>query len=122
MEFKLIRLALGRTEDFPAGTPAKGYEIVIPVDDRGHLDEKLWRENQASCTVTRFGLGDYDRDGYLIFTKNNQWAISYEPGEADDTPIFHLETHLLKEGDYLSITDENGLRLPFKIASVKDLS
>jgi len=122
MGFKLVRLELGRTDKYPEGTPAKGFELVIPVDERGHLDEKTWHENQAACTVTRFGLGDFDRDGNLILTPKRQWAISYEPGEADDTPIFHLETHHIQEGDYLSITDEDGVTLPFRVASVKDLS
>src|SRR5665811_2114752 len=40
--FKRIRLNLARSKEFPQGSERHGYEFVAPLDDKGHIDVKLW--------------------------------------------------------------------------------
>jgi hypothetical protein len=45
------------------------------------------------------------------------WAFSYRPGEEDDEALYHLESHALRQGDYVTLTQSDGDRLPFRVAS-----
>ena len=115
---KQIRLELARTSDYPEGSSAHGYQLVAPLDGEGHLDVDVWRENRAQCTVQRFWAGEDDASGHLIHTRHQVWAFSYKPGEDDDEPIFRLEKHVFEQGEYISITEHDGVTRPFRIVSV----
>lgn len=119
MNLKTIRLELARTKDFPEGSHRHGYELVAPLDEDGHLDVEEWRRHRKKCTVYRFWLGDDDERGYLVHIRNQSWAFSYAPGEEDDEPIFRFEAHPFREGEYISITEHDGVTRPFKVVSVR---
>lgn len=121
MGFSLIRLELARNKDFPEGASNRGYELKAPLTADGHLDEEAWRENKAQCAVTRFWPGEPDQTGALIRTRRRSWAFSYEPGEEDDTPFFHLETHRFVPGEYVSIRETDGETLTYTVARVTPL-
>ena len=38
MTWKIIRLELARTLDFPDGSPAHAYVLRLPIDDNGVLE------------------------------------------------------------------------------------
>jgi len=113
-----VRLELARTPRFPEGNPACGYELVLPLDRDGLLDAGEWRQHPEACTVRRFWQGENDGMGRLIHTRHRTWAFSYMPGEDDDEPLFHLETHRLVPGEYVSVKEHDGQTLPFRIVSV----
>ena len=113
-----VRLALARTPQFVEGSRDHGYELRVPLDDSGHLDVAAWQLAKKDAVVMRFWQGEDDQHGQLIHTRHRTWAISYEPGEDDDTPFFHLETHAFVEGEYVSITEHDGETLPFKVVTV----
>jgi hypothetical protein len=113
-----VRLELARTHEFPEGSPLRGYELIVPLDEAGHIDEEAWRKEKARATVRRFWVDEEDEHGLLIHTKGRRWAFSYAPGEEDDTPLFHLENHLFKAGEYLSITEQDGETLTFRIVAI----
>jgi len=115
---KKVRLELARTPEFPEGNPACGYELVLPLDRRGVLDAVEWRQHKERCTVRRFWPGDKDEVGHLIHTRHRAWAFSYTPGEEDDEPLFKLETHRLLPGEYVSVTEHDGVTRPFRVAVV----
>jgi hypothetical protein len=48
--------------------------------------------------------------------------MSYEPGEEDDETVFHLETHPILLGEYITLTEPDGSQLPFRVASLKELN
>ena len=50
------------------------------------------------------------------------WAFSYRPGEDDDEQVFHLENHPIRIGEYLTLTEPDGERLPFRVASLQSLN
>lgn len=118
MTFYKVRLELARTDEFPEGSGDRGYELVAPVDASGHLDEAAWRANRKRCVVRRFWAGAADEKGELIHTRTG-WAFSYAPGEDDNEPLFRLDTHVIKQGDYISIREHEGETLPFRIVRMQ---
>lgn len=118
MALKQIRLELARTKEFPNGSSQHGYEFVAPLDKAGNLDTEEWKKTAQACTVRRFWGGEDDEVGQLVHTRRG-WAFSYEPGEDDDEPIFKFEKHTFTEGEYLSVTEHDGVTRPFRVVSVR---
>jgi hypothetical protein len=120
MKWKSIRLELGRTQQFPGGSANRAYLLRLPLDDSDMVDERALNEWPARATVRRFWPNEPDRSGYVIRTPIG-WALSYRIGEDDDEAVFHLETHPIRLGEYLTLTEPDGERLPFRVASVSDV-
>jgi hypothetical protein len=121
MSWKSIRLELARTKEFPEGSASRAYLLRLPMDEDGIINEPEHRALPAQATVRRFWPNQPDLSGYVIRTPNG-WAFSYRKGEEDDEAIFHLETHPIRVGEYLTLTEPDGQRLPFRVASVKPLA
>jgi hypothetical protein len=113
-----VRLELARVAGSPAGDPECGYELVAPLDDDGHLDAAAWRQQRARCTVRRFWRGEADEAGELLHTRGGRWVFSYRPGTEDDEPIFRMDRHSFAPGEYVSITEHDGVTRPFRVVSV----
>ena len=118
MALKRIRLELARTADFPEGSSSHGYEFVAPLDLRGHLDSSEWPQAKGACTVRRFWNHEPDEHGALIHRRNGSWAFSYAAGDADDEPIFRFDRHLFVEGEYVTVTEHDGVARPFRVVRV----
>lgn len=116
-----VRLELARTAEFPNGSPSRCYLLRLPIDTHGMIDERTLRAEPARATVRRFWPNEADLSGYVMRTSRG-WALSYRPGEDDDETVFHLETHPLRLGEYLTLTEPNGQQLPFRVASLKPAS
>lgn len=121
MTWKSIRLELARTREFPEGSASRAYLLRLPLDEQGLIDESELGRSPALATVHRFWPNQPDLSGYVIPTPNG-WAMSYEPGEDDDETVFHLETHPIRVGEYITLTEPDGQRLPFRVASLKKLN
>jgi hypothetical protein len=115
---------LARTADFPEGSAARGYEIVAPLDAQGHLDAKAWRKERARCRLRRFWAGEPDRIGQLVHRPGGSggatWTFDYgdRAGEDAEEEGYHLNTHRFLIGEYVSIREQGGEPIPFKVASV----
>jgi hypothetical protein len=119
MSLKTIRLELARSKEFPDGNGDYGYTLRAPLLADGHLDVDAWRTKRDLCTVRRFWNGKEEERGLLIHTAGRRWAFSYVPGDdADDEPIFRLDSHVFRPGEYLSITEHDGIERTFRVASV----
>lgn len=121
MNWKSIRLELARTREFPEGSANRVFLLRLPLDDSGLIDERALRLSPAMATAHRFWPNEPDRSGYVVRTPGG-WAVSYEPGEADDEAVFHLETHPIRIGEYLTLTEPDGRQLPFRVASLKQVN
>jgi hypothetical protein len=118
MSLKRIRLELARTAVFPEGSTAHGYEFVAPLDAGGQFDSSGWSKAKAACTVRRFWRNEPDEHGVLIHRRNGSWAFSYAPGDDDDEPIFKFGSHLFKAGEYVTVTEHDGVARPFRVVDV----
>ena len=121
MDWKHIRLELGRTKEFPEGSASRAYLLRLPVGDDGLIDKAALKAAPARATVRRFWPNERDMSGYVIRTPAG-WAFSYRVGEEDDEVVFHLESHLIREGEYVTLTEPDGRRLPFRIVSVEQMA
>jgi hypothetical protein len=117
MTWKTVRLELGRTKAYPEGSPSYAYVLHLPLDEAGTLDAPTYRAARERATVRRLWAGEADQAGTLIHRRGGTWAFSYAPGDEDDETIFHLETHKIRPGEYVTITETNGEKLPFKVVS-----
>jgi hypothetical protein len=120
MTLKTIRLELARSKEFPEGSSDHGYLLRAPLLTDGHLDAAAWKTQRDLCSVRRFWGGDEEERGQLIHTAGRRWAFSYVPGDdADDEPIFRLDSHVFRPGEYLSITEHDGVERTFRVAHVE---
>jgi hypothetical protein len=124
-ELKRIRLHLARSKEFPSGSAHHGYEFVAPLDERGHIDLRLWHKYREHCGVHRF-WGDDDSNGRLLHkpggAEHARWVFHYGPApdEDDDEPGFRFGSHVFAPGEYVSIRDhDNEETHTFKVVSVQ---
>lgn len=120
MSVKLIRLEQARDPGHPQGDSSHGYEFRAPLTADGRMDAKAWLEEKSVCTVRRFSSAGPDEHGLLLRTGRGQWVFSYEPGDDDDERIFRFSSHCFAPGEYVSITEHDGVQRTFKVVSVKD--
>jgi hypothetical protein len=112
--WSLVRLELGRTPEFPEGSASRAYVLRLPLTADGLIDEAALAKRPAMATVRRFWPNEADLAGYLV-RKGKGWAFSYAIGEDDDENVYHLETHPLQAGSYVTLTEPDGKRYPFRV-------
>jgi hypothetical protein len=120
---KRIRLNLARSKEFPEGSARHGYELVAPLDQAGHIDAALWRENRDRCRVRRF-WGDQETAGHLVHhgrgRDHDSWVIDYDRTQTgDDEAGYRLGQHAFLPGEYVSIAHPSGGLDTFKVVSVE---
>ncbi len=120
MHWQSIRLELARTEEFPQGSASRAYLVHLPLNDDGTVDLDELDSSRPSATVRRFWPNERDISGYVIPTENG-WAFSYRVGDDDDEQLYHLETHPIAEGEYLTVREPDGSSLPFRVAQISPL-
>ena len=116
---KTVRLELARTKEFPDGNARCGYEFIAPLTADGHLDAEAYRAVKAQCRVHRFWEGEKPEHGTLLHLGPDRWVFSYAPGTDDDEPAFKFDKHNFGPGEYVSITEHDGVTRPFKVTAVR---
>lgn len=115
---KKIRLELGRTKEQPEGNPRCGYEFWAPLTADGHLDATAYKAHKAECRVHRFWEGAMPEHGILQHLGPDRWVFSYAPGQDDDEPAFKFDKHRFEVGEYVSLTEHDGVTRPFRIVAI----
>lgn len=113
-EWSLVRLELGRTPEFPEGSASRAYVLRLPLGADGLIDEAAVAQRPAMATVRRFWPNEADQQGYLVRNASG-WAFSYAIGESDDENLYHLDSHPLRPGEYITLTEPDGRRYPFRV-------
>lgn len=120
LTLKKVRLELGRTRDFPEGSPDQCCESIVALTPSAQINRKIWEAEKLNRSPLRFwGNADFER-GELIPLPEGGWAFSYAPGEEDDEPIYRLADRTLSEGEYVSITEHDGVTRPFKVVRTSE--
>lgn len=112
-----IILRLGRNPDagYPDGSDEYGYVIHAPLDANGKLDPALWREQRDQCTVRRFHPHEAASDGYLRHRGANWYFWYDEADEGPEEPLFKLNSHELRPGEYVTLREGDGDVLTFRV-------
>ena len=122
--FKRIRLNLARSKEFPQGSTRHGYEFVAPLDDNSHIDVEQWKKHKEHCCVRRFWEGQDDEIGQLVHRpggpEHGRWVFDYNPKRADDDESgYRFGAHTFRQGEYVSIRNEDGEMHTYQVASAQ---
>jgi hypothetical protein len=113
----VLRLARNPGTEFADGDDHRGYTLVAPLTDDGMLDEAAFKAHRDQCTVRRFAPDDDPAEGRLA-RKGERWFFDYDEGDSDDEPIHKLGQHKFMLGEYVSVADEDGRMLTYKVTNV----
>lgn len=121
MSLRIVRLELARNQEFPEGSREHGYEFVAPLTSEGRIDALSWRKSRDRCRVRRFWEGEPEEKGHLVHRRGGTWAFHYDvAGDPDeDEPGFRFDQHIFREGEYVSLREQDGELLTFQVVSVR---
>lgn len=116
-QWKIARLELAGTPEFPEGSPCRSYLLRLPLREEGTIDEQARSADPKRATVRRFWPKEPDLSGYIL-GKGSRWVFSYGDGYDDHENLFHLENHPITQNGYVTLTEPSGERLPFRVVSL----
>lgn len=115
----VMRLARNPGTEFAGGDDHRGYTLTAPLTADGHIDEAAYSKAKAECVVRRFAPDEEATDGRLA-RKGARWYFDYEAGDtADDEPVHRLGDHRFAVGEYVTVADEDGRPLTYKVVEVQ---
>ncbi|PWT87748.1 MAG: hypothetical protein C5B56_09925 [Proteobacteria bacterium] len=117
--FRQIRIELARERGHPEGAHDIAYILVAPLDDDGHIDAQVWRQNREACRVARLRPGVEPVHGHLVHLRGGSWAFEYDAGIPDEKG-YHFNEERLVPGEYVSVNEEGRMH-PFRVVSVARL-
>lgn len=115
----VMRLARNPGTEFAGGDDHRGYTLTAPLTPEGLLDEAAYAAAKKSCTVRRFAPDEDAADG-LLARRGRHWFFDYDDQDQDDDePVFRLGEHRFAVGEYVTVTDEDGRPLTYKVVEVQ---
>lgn len=120
MKWKVIRLELASSWEFPRGSAGRTYLIRVPLTDDGAIDAASLEEQPGRATVRRYWSNQADMAGYLVRTPLG-YAIRYEAsGQGESDPkLFRFGADAIKVGEQIALTELDGRELQFRVASLQ---
>lgn len=117
----VMRLARNPGTEFADGDDHRGYALVAPLGPDGKLDTEGFAAEKANCTVRRF-VPDEDAVMGVLKRRGQTWYFDYDAADdTDDEPVHRLGEHRFAVGEYVSIADEDGRMLVYKVTEVSPL-
>ena len=117
----VMRLARNPGTEFAGGDDHRGYALTAPLTADGMIDETAYSKAKALCVVRRFAPDEAAVDGRLA-RKGDRWFFDYDDTDsADDEPVHRLGQHRFALGEYVSVSDEDGRMLTYKVMEVTAL-
>ena len=117
----VMRLARTPGTEFAGGDDHRGYALTAPLTADGMIDEAAYSKAKALCVVRRFAPDEAAVDGRLA-RKGDRWFFDYDDTDsADDEPVHRLGQHRFSLGEYVSVSDEDGRLLTYKVMEVTAL-
>ncbi|HXU99929.1 MAG TPA: hypothetical protein VG166_05475 [Caulobacteraceae bacterium] len=114
----VMRLARNPGTEFAGGDDHRGYSLVAPLTTDAHLDPVAYARNKEACAVRRFAPDEDPADGHLA-RQGNRWFFDYGDGDdVDEEPVYRLGEHRFAVGEYVTVTDEDGRPLTYKVVEV----
>jgi len=120
MNWKAIRLELGRTREFPNGSASRAYLLRVPLDAEGVIDENAIRELPEQATVLRLWPSEPDLNGHLA-RAGNKWAFVSRRNGTEGAVFTEMDPLPISEGAMLLLRDK-GQELPFRVARLRPLN
>lgn len=116
----ILRLARNPGSDHPEPDSRDGYALIAPLTADGHLDEAAFSHCAPQCRVRRFTPDADPKQGHLV-RHGGRWAIRYDGEvEAAEAGIHRLHDHRFLLGSYVSIMDDDGELLTYRVTNLTD--
>lgn len=107
----VLRLARNPGAAHAEADDHRGYTLVAPLTPEGKLDAAAMKS--AKATVRRFAPDADPVEGRII---RHGTAFAFDYGDAVGAePGFKLGDHTFNLGDYVSVQDEDGSLLTYKV-------
>ena len=117
----VMRLARNPGTEFAEGDDHRGYTMVAPLLEDGKLDLDAFQAARADCSVRRFSPDGEPVTGRLA-RRGQTWFFDYDDADdADDEPVHRLGDHRFTVGEYVSVADEDGRMLAYRVTEVTPL-
>lgn len=114
----VMRLARNPGTEFADGDDHRGYTLTAPLTADGLIDEAGYKSARGKCSVRRFAPDEDAQEGVLN-RKGDSWFFDYDDEDAaDDETVHRLGQHRFAVGEYVSIADEDGRLLAYKVTDV----
>jgi hypothetical protein len=114
----VMRMARNPGTEFAGGDDHRGYSLVAPLTADARLDPSAYARNKEACVVRRFAPDEDPADGHLV-RHGNRWYFDYgDRVDLDEEPVYRLGDHRFAVGEYVTITDEDGRPLTYKVVEV----
>jgi len=118
----VMRLARNPGTEFAGGDDHRGYALTAPLTADGHLDEAAYAKARSRCVVRRFAPDEDAVDG-LLARRRDRWFFDYDDaGAEDDEPVHRLGEHRFAVGEYVTVSDEDGRPLTYKVVEVAPIA
>lgn len=118
----VMRLARNPGTEFAGGDDHRGYTLTAPLTADGHLDEAAYTKLRDQTVVRRFAPDEDPVDGRLA-RRGTRWFFDYDDEDAaDDEPVHRLGDHRFAVGEYVTVTDEDGRPLTYKVVEVQPVA
>ena len=115
----VMRLARNPGTEFAGGDDHRGYALTAPLTGEGLIDEGTYAKSRDRCVVRRFAPDEDPVDGRLA-RRGQRWFFDYDDTDTtDDEPVYRLGDHRFAVGEYVTITDEDGRPLTYKVVEVQ---
>lgn len=119
MSWMRIRLELARHPQFPEGSSRHGFELALPLDGDGYIDQHAYQAQPELRRVRRFWDGEEDAVGTIRHMRNGRWLFSFYPDDRVNEPIPHLAGHRFREGEYISVCDADGKVFTYRVTELR---
>jgi hypothetical protein len=113
----VLRLARNPGTEFADGDDHRGYTLTAPLTADGKIDEAGFRAAKAKATVRRFAPDEDAQEG-MLNKRGERWFFDYGDATDADEPLYRIGEHKFAIGEYVSITDEDGRLLTYKVTDV----
>ena len=120
MSLSRIVMRLARNPGSEVGGDDRlGYTLTAPLTAEGRLDAEAYAQDREACSVRRFAPDEDAVTGRLA-RRGQNWFFDYDRQSSDDDePVHRLGDHRFVVGEYVTVTDEGGQPLTYRITEVQ---
>jgi hypothetical protein len=115
-----VIMELAREPGHPLGDREHGYHLHLPLTEDGRIDESGFQQLGQVCTVKRLRPGEQPRHGRVRRGPFGRWRFDYDDRQDfDDEVGFRLGEERFVPGEYISVTEDDGVMHTFQVVAVR---
>lgn len=117
MSWKIIRLELASSPEFPRGSVGRSYLIRMPLTNDGSIDDAQLGLEPGGATVRRFWASEPDTTGYFLRNPSGYSIAAEERGSSGSRLVQFLDG-AIHPGSRVMMTEPDGSKMSFRVAGV----